>query len=67
MGTRGILGAALRQEVGAGAQATNGPPGAALRWEVGARAAGTRGVPELPCIGRRVLEPKRHVVPLELP
>jgi hypothetical protein len=45
LGTRGSFRAAMRQKVGAGAQATRGGPGAALSQEIGARAAGTRGGP----------------------
>jgi hypothetical protein len=44
-GTRGALEAALRWEVGAGAQETHAGPVAALSREVGIRAAGTRGTP----------------------
>jgi hypothetical protein len=44
-GTRGALGAALRREVGAGAQGTRGGPEAALSREVGTGATGTRGAP----------------------
>jgi hypothetical protein len=65
--TRGAPGAALSQEARAGAAGTRGAPGAALSRVVGAGAAGTRDAPELPCAGRRVLEPRRHVAALELP
>jgi hypothetical protein len=66
MGTHGVPRAALRRKAGARAQAIRGAPGAALRREVGAGARGTRGPLELPCIRRRVLEPRRHVALPEL-
>jgi hypothetical protein len=44
-GTRGALRAALRREVGAGAQGTRGGPEAALSREVETGAAGTRDAP----------------------
>jgi hypothetical protein len=45
LGTRGSFRAAMRQKVGAGAQATRGGPGATPSRETGARAARTRGGP----------------------
>jgi hypothetical protein len=45
VGTRGP-GAALRREVGVGAQVTRDAPGAALRRDVRAGATGTRGAPK---------------------
>jgi hypothetical protein len=57
-GTRGFLRAALHREAGARAQLTRGAPRAAMCREVGVGAARTCGTPELPCVGRRVLEPR---------
>jgi hypothetical protein len=62
---RGSSGAALSQQVGAGAQTTRGSPGAPLRWEP--EPQGHAAPPELPCAGRQVLELSRHVATLELP
>jgi hypothetical protein len=74
VGTRGTPGAALRREVGAGAQGTCAGPGAALSQEVGTGAAGHAVPPELPCAalvllyaGRWEPEPRGHAAAPELP
>jgi hypothetical protein len=77
-GTRGAPEAALRWEVGAGAQETHASPGAALSREVGIRAAGTRGTPGAALHGPGAALSRedtrcpqscgpRHVAPPELP
>jgi hypothetical protein len=59
-GTRGTPGATLSREVGARATGTHGTPRAILRWQ--SEPWGHVAPPELPCDGRQVLEPRRHMV-----